>query len=193
MAICIYNKFGHCKYGEVCRYRHVTEKCQEIGCQRYNCDKRHPKQCKYFIKFGQCKFSFSCSFVHEEIFPVNRQHCDSRNDKKACESSMDFLEEDLQKQSIDATEMEAKLKTVEDENAKLRMEIDNVKNCVKDIIENVVKHTTEAILGKLNEQQIAYESRTNSLIGSLESQITALSDHLTSNAATRTPSFHYHR
>ena len=72
------------------------------------------------------------------------------------------------------------------------MEIDNVKNCVKDIIVNVVKLTTEAILGKLNEQQIAYESRTNSLISSLESQITALTNHLTSNAVTRTASFQHH-
>ena len=64
--ICRYNKFGFCKFGEVCRKRHVSEKCLESSCEILSCNLRHPKICKYFKEFRRCKFGEYCCFDHTE-------------------------------------------------------------------------------------------------------------------------------
>ena len=62
---CLHNKYGHCRYGEKCKYNHLKEICENIGCEnRHICNKRHPKLCRYFQDFGRCKFSEYCSFNH---------------------------------------------------------------------------------------------------------------------------------
>ena len=33
-------------------------------CEKFFCNLRHPKNCKYHTRFGYCKFGISCSFLH---------------------------------------------------------------------------------------------------------------------------------
>ena len=63
--VCKWNKFGYCKHGEMCRKFHAKEICENASCQIMCCLKRHPKQCKYYINYKQCKFD-PCAFLHVE-------------------------------------------------------------------------------------------------------------------------------
>ena len=62
-SICLYNKFGHCRYKDTCRHRHVSIICDTVNCNIALCDKRHPKICRYFLNYGRCKFN-PCSYSH---------------------------------------------------------------------------------------------------------------------------------
>ena len=64
-VVCDRNKYGHCKFGAFCKYTHRNEICQNEACDTFNCEKRHPKKCFWFMKYGRCKFS-PCSFKHSK-------------------------------------------------------------------------------------------------------------------------------
>ena len=61
--VCRYNKFGYCKFGEVCRKFHNDELCEDTSCDPLMCQKRHPRECKYYRNFKICKFN-PCKFSH---------------------------------------------------------------------------------------------------------------------------------
>ena len=62
--VCIYFKYGHCKYKNNCRNRHIEDLCDTDNCDGRACEKRHPKSCRYFEIFGRCKYNpCSCSHV----------------------------------------------------------------------------------------------------------------------------------
>ena len=65
-TVCKYFKFGYCKYQNSCRFKHVDTICDNLRCEIVSCEKRHPKDCKYFREFGRCKFS-PCSFKHVNV------------------------------------------------------------------------------------------------------------------------------
>ena len=75
-AVCIFNKFGHCKFKNVCCYRHVNTVCDNQSCDVVNCEKGYPRVCKYYRDFGRCKFS-PCSFQHENALAkyLSKIHC----------------------------------------------------------------------------------------------------------------------
>ena len=64
--VCKHNKFGHCKFQDRCRNRHVNECCENTSCDISNCIQRHPKICKFYKNYGRCRFSEWCSFTHKE-------------------------------------------------------------------------------------------------------------------------------
>ena len=65
-TICSFRKYGHCRYGETCRYRHVNENCESESCNAAFCEKRHPKECRFWNQFKRCKFGTYCSFKHSD-------------------------------------------------------------------------------------------------------------------------------
>ena len=69
--LCKFNKFGHCKFSEKCKYLHVEAFCENKSCDIFSCDKQHPVTCKYFSFFGKCKFS-PCSYSHAKPFEIER-------------------------------------------------------------------------------------------------------------------------
>ena len=64
--LCLHNKFGHCKFSDKCRKKHVTIVCDDGSCVVDSCDKRHPKLCRFQRDFGRCKFATYCSFDHRK-------------------------------------------------------------------------------------------------------------------------------
>ena len=64
-AICFKNKFGYCKFSDSCRYKHVTLVCEDGQCEIQNCEKRHPKICRYYRDYRRCKFTVGCKYKHE--------------------------------------------------------------------------------------------------------------------------------
>ena len=61
-TMCIRQLFGYCRFGEVCRKNHI-ELCDDSTCDPLNCNKRHPKECKYVKNYKRCKFN-PCKFSH---------------------------------------------------------------------------------------------------------------------------------
>ena len=70
-SICVYNKFGFCKYGVTCRKNHEEIKCENSSCDIFNCNKRHPKECRYFKEFKRCKYNEYCRYEHNVSSEVN--------------------------------------------------------------------------------------------------------------------------
>ena len=70
-TICIHNKFGFCKYGVKCRKKHEELKCENSSCEIFDCNKRHPKECKYFREFNRCKYNEYCRYEHKQNSKVN--------------------------------------------------------------------------------------------------------------------------
>ena len=64
--ICIFNKFGFCKFSENCRKNHINEKCSKSSCDISTCQLRHPKVCRYLRDYKYCKFGEWCKFLHVE-------------------------------------------------------------------------------------------------------------------------------
>ena len=62
--ICKLNKFGHCKYGRYCNFKHENKRCQDSLCDARKCDFRHPRKCLYVLQNKPCKFGEVCSFDH---------------------------------------------------------------------------------------------------------------------------------
>ena len=69
-VVCRYNKYGYCIYGDKCHFRHVNVICVNDKCSVFECEKRHPVVCKYYINFKKCKFS-NCAYSHDIKTDVN--------------------------------------------------------------------------------------------------------------------------
>ena len=48
-------------------------------CNQKGCEKRHPRKCKYVIKYGSCQLGFICAYSHEN---QNNQRENERLEKK---------------------------------------------------------------------------------------------------------------
>ena len=62
--ICKFFKFGYCKFKSNCKNKHVEEICSEKKCNQIECDKRHPRVCKYYVIHGDCKLGSNCAYAH---------------------------------------------------------------------------------------------------------------------------------
>ena len=65
--ICMYSKFGFCKYRNNCSRHHFEEECENLSsCKNVKtCDKRHPKVCRKFNSVKGCT-STNCAYNHIE-------------------------------------------------------------------------------------------------------------------------------
>ena len=90
--VCTYNKYGYCKYKEICRKQHVNEKCENSSCDIQTCNLRHPITCKFFRKYNYCKFN-PCAFLHVEKDSIEKLGSENKNMQKR----FDLLEEKLDK------------------------------------------------------------------------------------------------
>ena len=62
--VCIHYKFGFCKHGDHCRKRHHQTKCERKECDATKCEKRHPRECRYFLGYKRCTFGDYCLYDH---------------------------------------------------------------------------------------------------------------------------------
>ena len=65
-TVCNFNKYGFCKFRLTCRRQHVTELCDNSSCDILKCNKRHPKECRYYRDYNRCIFGEWCFFKHIE-------------------------------------------------------------------------------------------------------------------------------
>ena len=100
-TLCLYNKFGHCKFRETCRHQHCNEVCEETNCEIRKCLKRHPRNVRFFDDF---KFGEYCSFFHKSLE-------NELSDVKA------RLRRSFEEREIENTCMNAKLNMLEEKNS----------------------------------------------------------------------------
>ena len=71
---CRYFNRGYCKYTSKCRFSHPREICQTYlegyNCNQRECEKRHPKSCKWIEGSRSCKRQ-NCAYLHT-VIPENR-------------------------------------------------------------------------------------------------------------------------
>ena len=79
VAICKFFQSGYCKFKLTCKKKHVTTVCDDKMCNQKGCEKRHPRKCKYVIKYGNCKLGPICAYSHDDL---NRKIENERLEKK---------------------------------------------------------------------------------------------------------------
>ena len=71
--VCIYLKFGFCKFKNMCKRKHYKEECNNQNCQEKNtCQKRHHKSCRRY-SLGNIRFKKDCAFKHPSKLVVKDQ------------------------------------------------------------------------------------------------------------------------
>ena len=83
--VCKFFKYGFCKYKTNCKNKHVVEKCDAKNCDIKFCEKRHPRPCKYFVNYGNCKLGSICAYAHEndrKIEKLEQKVEELKNDRK---------------------------------------------------------------------------------------------------------------
>ena len=93
--ICKHNKFGFCKFGDKCQFRHINDLCLIKNCNVGACENRHPKFCYYQKNYGRCKFTTFCKYSHEkenQVIEINGNSCDFRQRLEEKESQIANLD-----------------------------------------------------------------------------------------------------
>ena len=73
---CTHFKFGYCRYRNMCRNQHIDIVCENSSCDVFNCNFRHPRECRYWKEFGRCKFDTYCAFKHVRKTDDQRTKCE---------------------------------------------------------------------------------------------------------------------
>ena len=113
-AVCFKNKFGYCRYSDSCRFKHVTIVCDDGQCEIQNCEKRHPKICRYYRDYRRCKFTVGCKYKHEnpndmfnklekelDKIKKNNSYNEKENHNKILEEKLKKIEKKLDTQQKD--------------------------------------------------------------------------------------------
>ena len=75
---CRYFNRGYCKYKTKCRFTHLLGLCSQYlqtgKCGKSECDKRHPKSCKWDNGMNSCKRGIECMYLHVSVDQVHNVH-----------------------------------------------------------------------------------------------------------------------
>jgi hypothetical protein len=134
--VCLYNKFGYCKHKEACRKRHENKLCDNSSCDFSTCMFRHPKTCKWYHKYGRCKFD-PCAFKHIEMHNLDDLYQENKDIKlklSEIEKSLKILEErEIETENLmKIKQIEEKVETfVCESNLEHRKKIDALEKLLK--------------------------------------------------------------
>ena len=176
--ICLYNKFGHCKYQETCRRQHLREICELPLCENKSCMRRHPRACKFFENYERCKFGSFCS-NNVEISEMK--------------TKLDTLEETARQHENEIKILNEKVKDVEQRNVELETELKIVLESVKTTSEKVVKEATEVIIKVISKQQDALETRCETTLNNLTDQLAMIFQLLQPQSSSQQPARNNHQ
>ena len=173
--ICLYNKFGHCKFGETCQKHHLKELCEIKSCETQSCSKRHPRICKYYYEYRRCKFGSYCSFSHRASSSNTIENYDKISE---LERKMSSLEKTVTKSEIKIKKLEDAIDSVEVKNKKLEADLELALQTVAAVSEIVAKKVTEAVVGIISNHQEDVENRNEATFEAINSKLEELSSLL---------------
>ena len=165
--ICKFNKFGFCKFKSECKYKHVNMVCVEENCDPKTCEKRHPKNCKYFVNSGDFMLGSNCAYAHKNDKNLKIKLLEQKIDgllktMESKEKIIDQLVNDVKrlKSIVEQTEFDGR--KVNDENVTL--EENEIERYDKETVnhENQNKDFININLGHLDKMENEIEkSRKN--------------------------------
>ena len=109
-SLCKFFKFGFCRYGLTCRRKHIVEVFSDASCIIVNCEKRHPRICKYYREYRRCKFGIFCCYKH--IVESESQNMESQELKSkiaALESIIDSIRNEKEILASKVSSLETRL------------------------------------------------------------------------------------
>lgn len=134
--VCDKNKFGFCRFRDTCRYKHNNTTCDDVYCEIYSCEKRHPRKCNYFQRYSRCKFGEFCKYSHVTLSKIGEKESTFEN-----------------KFVMEITELKSK-------NDDLKKEIQLIKNDINSILKEnrELKNALELLNNKKTEEQIVIQN-----------------------------------
>ena len=168
--VCLFNKFGHCKFSTKCRQFHVNEMCENKSCESQKCPKRHPRACHFFNQYQRCKFGEFCSYLH--ILKSSPVHLKEKDFEEVKTKLLD-MEKVVSEQENELKILKQKVASLEENSLNLKVDIQKA-------IENAVKVTTKELVNTFIKNQDIAEKRNEAMLNSLNSQIEMLTNCLVS-------------
>ena len=150
-AVCLFNKYGHCRFRETCRKLHYKELCENPVCETVKCEKRHPKSCKYFNIFNRCKFGSFCSFAHK----ASPRVCNNEE----IEAKFFSIDKRVEKLENEIKQVNLELTNISERNESLESKLKSTMESFKVMCEITVKKATDAIVEMITKQQDASEKK----------------------------------
>ena len=151
--VCKFFKFGYCKHREFCRRHHEKKICETPECDISKCIFRHPKPCKYFRDYGQCKFD-PCMFLHVEHVK---------------DSQIDQLKQENETILKDIANLKTTIKDLDDKKLKSQDIIDKLVNVEK-------KFERVVVMEKTTFEQASAIKTLTSKVTSLENRLNEKDD-----------------
>lgn len=69
LNICKHYQTGFCKFKDECQKTHEHTMCENMeNCSVKNCCKRHPKICRNFKTYGDCRHKEKCAYQHKQNY-----------------------------------------------------------------------------------------------------------------------------
>ena len=138
--VCLYQKYGFCRYKDKCKKRHLKQECKDLhSCKTKNiCDKRHPRICKRYVGEGSCVFGEKCEYLHKD----NTISTDQIKIKERVDQLEQVLKDKLteeNKMQKAMTEMEKVVKAMSRKVLNLEEEIVKMKEDRKENKDNELK------------------------------------------------------
>ena len=157
--VCKFFQFGHCKFADKCRKRHIREICQE-ECRDENCQLRHPKHCRFFVKYKRCKFGDFCSYKHRESSP-EFEYSEIQKELISLKSKIECFEKLIEEKDSEIKVIKEKAQNMETLVIQLKDKLDKPENensamSVDDIIDKDKKDSKH-----FECDQCSYKCKTN--------------------------------
>ena len=169
MEICRRNKYGYCRYGDNCHFRHEKQICTESSCDVFNCEKRHPKICSWFQQYRRCKFTTFCKYKHinsenidelinlieensKKLLEVNKALEAIKKEEELVKSKEEVFEEKVENRFVEFEgRITALFKLLEEKNEKIVN------------LESSLRETRESLEQVLNEKNLKKKKKSYNL------------------------------
>ena len=154
--VCLYQKYGFCKYKEMCSKRHLDQECKDLNdCKTKKiCDKRHPKICKRYVLEKSCVFGDKCEYLHKE----NEMETDQIKTKERVDKLEQIVKDKIseeKKMKHAIQELEKVLKAMSRKVIHLEEQVVKMKEDSKENKKNELKEPFETASDFLNSTPVS--------------------------------------
>ena len=151
--VCQFNKFGFCKFQINCFRYHENGKCQNVQCSVRDCSFRHPRECRYFRDYGNCKFGEFCKFNHKAFRNENNIEIDEIKKKlEELKSQIDAKNKEINHKNSEIESMskkvEHKIASIEEKMNVMEKNLNELRkenNVLKNMIASKEKESEENV------------------------------------------------
>ena len=155
-VLCLFNKFGYCRYLETCRKKHTKDICDIPQCEVNICSKRHPRTCRYYEEYGRCKFGDDCSYKHnksETNSEIGKELEKVKDKIRLLESIVEKKEEEIKRLLENVKSLEARYS----HQCKETFHSETVEQHFQEKIDIIICDTNQRIVAQAENFQKSFE------------------------------------